>query len=182
MLDKKTVLLSDARAEAFYEAEEGQGNFKSLVRHMTSAPVCVLVGAGGTVLETAVSTTRQAGGRLVIGWDTGGSGEGRSVPGDGRVRRASGVPPAEHGVPHRVVETNLAHMALVCENAAQVVALANALSREANGRSLPRSHSAVPSPAPGFPHGQRIVKPLTIGDGQGRGWDRSGEASELARA
>ena len=148
-------------------------------------PVCVLVGAGGTVLETAVSTTRQAGGRLVIGWDTGGSGEGRSVPGDGRVRRASGVPPAEHGVPHRVVETNLAHMALVCENAAQVVGLANALSREANGRSLPRSHSAVPcvaSPAPGFPHGQRIVKPLTIGDGQGRGWDRSGEASELARA
>ena len=46
------------------------------------------------------------------------------VPGDGRVRRTSGVPPADHGIPHRVVETTLAHMELVCDNVAQVVALA----------------------------------------------------------
>ena len=86
------------------------------------------------MLETAVSNTRRVSGKgLVIGWDVSGRGDGRSVPGDGRVRRASGVPPADHGVPHRVVECPLGHMALVCNNAAQVVGLANELSYEASG-------------------------------------------------
>ena len=43
ILDKKTVQLTDARAEAFYEAQASAPHFKSLVRHMTSAPVCILV-------------------------------------------------------------------------------------------------------------------------------------------
>merc|ERR1719247_1584944 len=43
ILDKKTVQLTDARAEAFYEAQASASHFKSLVRHMTSAPVCILV-------------------------------------------------------------------------------------------------------------------------------------------
>ena len=96
-------------------------------------PVCVIVGGAGTVLETAVSSTRQVGGKSVIDWDVSGRGPGHRVAGDGRVRRASGVPPADHGVPHRVVECPLGHMALVCNNAAQVVGLANELSYEASG-------------------------------------------------
>merc|ERR1719171_2315330 len=43
ILDKMTLELSEARAHNFFEAHKSELSFPSLVRHMTSGPVCAMV-------------------------------------------------------------------------------------------------------------------------------------------
>jgi nucleoside diphosphate kinase/adenylate kinase family enzyme len=55
VLEKKVLQLSEVRATAFFESEKGKVNFPSMIRHMTSGPLCALVVAR----TSAVSTLQQ---------------------------------------------------------------------------------------------------------------------------
>ena len=58
ILDKKTFVLSEARASTFFEAHTDALSFPSLVRHMCSGPVCGIVVAR----MSAVSVLQQLAG------------------------------------------------------------------------------------------------------------------------
>jgi nucleoside-diphosphate kinase len=61
ILDKMTLELSEARAHNFFEAHKSELSFPSLVRHMTSGPVCAMVVAR----MSAVSVLQQLAGPAI---------------------------------------------------------------------------------------------------------------------